>query len=152
MEIDGMDGDRRWWMGCLATIKVTSAQSGGQFSLVECVLPREVPVPAHIHTDQDETFYLLEGELEFRIDGQARIAQAGDVVFVPRGTAHEFSTRSATPARYLFLHSPGGLDEFVRISSEPAPSPTLPPRPPMPSPEQVKGFVALMARYGMQPA
>jgi len=152
MEIDGMDGDRRWWLGCLATIKVTGAQTGGRFSLIDCVLPPEVRVPAHIHTDQDETFYVLEGELAFRIDGQARTARPGEVLVIPRGTPHEFSTSSATPARYLFLHSPGGLDEFVRVSSEPAPSPTLPPPPPMPTREQTKGFVALMARYGMQPA
>jgi quercetin dioxygenase-like cupin family protein len=152
VEIEGMDGDRRWWMGSLATIKVTTAQSGGRFSLVDCVLPRDVPVPPHVHADQDETFYILEGALAFRIDGRACTARPGDVVFVPRGTPHEFSTSSATPARYLFLHSPGGFDEFVRVSSEAAPSATLPPPPPAPTPEQIEGFVALMARYGMQPA
>jgi quercetin dioxygenase-like cupin family protein len=147
-----MDGDRRWWMGSLATIKVTTAESGGQFSLVDIVLPRDVPVPPHIHTDQDETFYILEGELAFEIAGQPRTARAGDVVFVPRGTPHAFSASSPAPARYLFLHSPGGFDEFVRVSSEPAPAATLPPPSPPPTPEQIKGFVALMARYGMQPA
>ena len=152
MEIDGMDGDRRWWMGCLATIKLTGAETGGRFSLIDCVLPGQVPVPAHIHTDQDETFYVLEGDLTFRIDGQARIAQPGDVLFIPRGTPHEFSASSATPARFLFIHSPGGLDEFVRVSSEAAPSATLPPPPPAQTREQIKGFVALMARHGMQPA
>jgi quercetin dioxygenase-like cupin family protein len=152
MEIDGMEGDRRWWMGCLATIKLTGAETGGRFSLIDCVLPGQVPVSGHIHTDRDETFYVLEGELTFLIDGQARIARPGDVLFIPRGTPHEFSASSVTPARFLFLHSPGGLDEFVRVSSEPAPSATLPPSPPTQTPEQMKGFVALMARHGMQPA
>jgi quercetin dioxygenase-like cupin family protein len=152
MGIGGMDGDRRWWMGCLATIKVTGAQTGGRFSLIDCVLPRNVPVPPHLHTDQDETFYVLEGELSFNIDGKARTARPGDVLFIQRGTPHEFTTSSATPARYLFLHSPGGLDEFVRVSSEPAQSATLPPPPPTQTREQIKAFVALMARYGMQAA
>ena len=152
MQIEGMDGDRRWWLGCLATIKVTGAQSGGRFSLIDCVLPRDVPVPAHLHTNQDETFYVIEGELIFRLDGKTRTARPGDVVFIPRGTPHQFSTSSATPARYLFLHSPGGLDEFVRVSSEPAPSATLPPPPAPQTPEQIKSLVALMARYGMQAA
>jgi quercetin dioxygenase-like cupin family protein len=151
-EIDGMDGDRRWWMGCLATIKLTGAETGGRFSLIDCVLPGQVPVPGHIHTAQDETFYVLEGELTFRIDGQSRIARAGDVLFIPRGTPHEFSASSTTPARFLFIHSPGGLDEFVCVSSEAAPSATLPPPRPAQTREQIKGFVALMARYGMQPA
>jgi quercetin dioxygenase-like cupin family protein len=152
MKLEGMEGDHRWWMGCLATIKVTSAQSSGRFSLVECILPPELPVPAHIHTAQDETFYILEGEIAFRIDGTAMTARPGDLVFVPRGTAHEFAATSATPARYLFLHSPGGFDEFVRVSSQPAPAPTLPPPEPPPTPDQINSFIALMARYGMQPA
>src|SRR5262249_32274188 len=104
MEFDGMHGDRRWWMGSLATIKVTSAESSGRFSLVDCVLPPQLAVPAHIHTDQDETFYILAGEIAFRVAGAARTARPGDVVFVPRGTPHEFVTRSPSPARYLFLH------------------------------------------------
>jgi quercetin dioxygenase-like cupin family protein len=152
MNVDGMDGDRRWWMGCLATIKLTSAQSAGQFSLVDCVLPPRVPVPAHIHSVQDETFYILEGKIAFRIDGTTTTARPGSVIFVPRGTRHEFTTISPTPARYLFLHSPGGFDEFVRLTSEPAPAPVLPPPSPPPTPDQMDGFVKLMARFGMQPA
>jgi quercetin dioxygenase-like cupin family protein len=150
-EIAGMDGERLWWMGTLATIKLSSAQSGGRCSLVDCVLPPGVPVPPHRHTDQDETFYILEGEIAFRIAGQAKTARPGDVLFVPRGTPHEFATSSATPARYLFLHAPGGFDEFVRLTSVPAPSPTLPPPSPPPTAAEIEGFVALMARHGMQP-
>jgi quercetin dioxygenase-like cupin family protein len=150
--IEGMDGDRRWWMGSLATIKVTSAESAGQFSLVDCVLPPGLPVPAHIHTGQDETFYVLEGEIAFRVGGREIVVGPGGTLFVARGTPHEFVAASATPARYLFLHAPGGFDEFVRVTSEPAPSATLPPTAPPPTAEQIEAFVALMARHGMQPA
>lgn len=150
--IDGMDGDRRWWMGSLAAIKVSSAESGGQFSLVDIVLPPGLQVPAHIHTGQDETFYVLDGEIAFRVAGRAVTMRPGGTLFVPRGTPHEFVTTSATPARYLFLHTPGGFDDFVRATSEPAPSATLPPPLPPPTPAEIEGFVALMARYGMQPA
>lgn len=151
-KLEGHEGDDRWWTGCLATIKLTSAQTAGRFSLVETVLPPQVPVPAHLHTEQDELFYVLAGELTFRIDGREMRAPEGTTVFVPRGTPHAFATSSSAPARYLFLHTPGGLDEFVRATSEPAPTHTVPPPGPPPTAEQIAGFVELMGRHGMQPA
>jgi quercetin dioxygenase-like cupin family protein len=123
---------------------VMAAQSGGRFSLIDCVLPRDVPVPPHLHTDQDETFYVLEGELtawlvepdlvedDSRdpewVRTHGRRCTSGAVVFAPAGVPHTFRVESDT-ARMVFLSVPAGIEDYVRALAEPAKWPWLQPPP-----------------------
>ncbi|GLX68756.1 cupin domain-containing protein [Paenibacillus glycanilyticus] len=59
--------------------------------------------PLHLHREDDEAWYVLEGTLGFRIGGQIIEAKAGDSVMVPRGTAHTYWNPKAEPARYLLI-------------------------------------------------
>ncbi|MBV9335843.1 MAG: cupin domain-containing protein [Solirubrobacterales bacterium] len=85
------------------TIKV-GPSLGGQIGIVEGVLPPgggfQVP---HWHEDLDEVFYVLEGEIEFLLDGQWRRAVAGSTVFVPAGMVHAFRNATDQPARQLVV-------------------------------------------------
>lgn len=115
---DAEEGEARWWLGSLATIKATSRDTGGQYCLIE-ILENESETPLHVHHNEDETFIVIEGEVEFEVGGTKRLAGPGAVLFGPRGVPHRYAVRRG-PARMLFLLTPGGFEELVRATSEPA--------------------------------
>ena len=111
-------GEARWWLGSLAVIKATSQETGGQFSLVE-VTENEGETPLHVHHNEDETFWVLEGDLVFEVGDDTIEAGPGTMLFGPRGVPHRYSVRRG-PARLLFLFTPGGFEDMLRATSEPA--------------------------------
>ncbi|HLY50445.1 MAG TPA: cupin domain-containing protein [Solirubrobacteraceae bacterium] len=132
-----------WFLGTLARMKLEGHQTGGRFALWEGVLPRGAAPPLHSHP-QDETFYVLEGELTAWVlepelvaagsdpaewaGSHGRICAAGAVVFAPAGIPHTFRVESDT-ARMLFLSTPSGIEDYVRALAEPAQWPWLQPPP-----------------------
>jgi quercetin dioxygenase-like cupin family protein len=66
----------------------------------------------HVHKRLEETWYVLDGELEFRLDEDVLIANPGATVFVPPGVAHAFANRTDAPARFLLIMSPPGHDRY----------------------------------------
>lgn len=72
--------------------------------------------PPHRHRDEDDSFFVLEGELTFTVEGREIEARAGTFVLVPPGHEHAFENRDSTPARILNVHAPAGFD---RRLSEP---------------------------------
>ena len=118
-------------------------------ALAEVVTQPGGEPPLHIHSREDETYVVLEGEVTFQ-RGEERIdATAGDVVFLPRGVAHGFAVRG-TSARLLFACTPGGLDAPFRELSAPAEDgalPTVPQGPP--PPEAVAALEATFGAYGV---
>jgi quercetin 2,3-dioxygenase len=93
-------------------ILVASTESEGRFCAVEAETPSFMGPPPHLHERDDETFFILAGRYEFTL-GDARVqAEAGDVVFAPRGVPHTFRVVSAQAGRLLVFATPGGFDEF----------------------------------------
>jgi quercetin dioxygenase-like cupin family protein len=91
---------------------VRGAQSGGSLTaLVNVIAPLDGP-PAHVHADEDEAWYVIEGELRFKLDGVISHAPAGAFVFVPRGVAHCFQNVADGPARILVIFTPSGMERF----------------------------------------
>lgn len=66
--------------------------------------------PAHAHADEDDSFYILEGELTFMADGEEILAGPGTFVLVPPGITHTFTNRGDTVARFVNVHAPAGFD------------------------------------------
>ena len=65
----------------------------------------------HVHADEDDAFYILEGEMTFELgDGEEIAAPPGTFVLVPPGVRHGFANHRDTPARILNLHAPAGFD------------------------------------------
>jgi uncharacterized cupin superfamily protein len=95
-------------------IKVGAGDGSGQIGLLESELPPGggFGMP-HWHEDLDETFYVLEGEIEYLLDAEWRSATAGTTVFVPARTVHAFRNRSDAPARQLVIGSVEAI-ELVR--------------------------------------
>jgi quercetin dioxygenase-like cupin family protein len=120
-------GEALWFLGTLARVKLAGEQTGGRFALWEGVLPHGAAPPLHSHP-QDETFYVLEGELTAWVGDEPQPCRPGAAVFAPGGVPHTFRVESDT-ARMLFLSTPAGIEEYVRALAEPARWPWLQPPP-----------------------
>ncbi len=100
-------------LGMPLTMLCEARETGGAWSLFEEEVPLGMGPPAHKH-DWDEAYYILEGEIEFQIDGRAVSAKRGDFNYLPRNTVHGFKGASATPSRVLIFATPAHGSEFFR--------------------------------------
>lgn len=81
---------------------------GGQFVIAEWsaeVDPQWI-APSHKHHECDEAWYVLEGELEFQVDGELLTAKTGDMVWAKKGSVHTYRNPGSQPARYLLIMTP----------------------------------------------
>jgi quercetin dioxygenase-like cupin family protein len=115
-----------WFIDNLAWIRVSGEDSGGQVAVVESVGRQGDMPPLHVHRRDDETFYVLEGELSLHQPGRTLAIGAGEAAFASRGVRHTYRVESET-ARWLVIATPAGFDGFVREVGEPAPEEALPP-------------------------
>jgi len=117
---DQGQGERRWFCGGgLHTWLATSAETDGAFLLFEDQLEQGKQTPLHLHAEADETFYVLDGEIEVHIAGVTHGLSSGGIAVVPRGVPHAFRVTSPE-ARILCLQTPGSGEQFYRSASEPA--------------------------------
>lgn len=124
------EGEALWCVGSLTTVKAAAEQTAGAYSIIEDLAPKGAGTPLHRHCDDDEAFYVLDGEMTFYLGNAEPIrASAGWFVHIPGGTVHAFRVDSET-ARYLIITSPQH-ERFYRAIAEPAKSRTIPPQSPM---------------------
>jgi quercetin dioxygenase-like cupin family protein len=97
--------------GTRVQFKVESDRANGA-SLTEWEALPGFDTGLHVHERLEETWYVLDGELEFRVDGETFVAAAGATVFVPPQSAHGFANRTDRPARFLLTMSPPGHDRY----------------------------------------
>jgi quercetin dioxygenase-like cupin family protein len=140
------EGEALWFFGMLVTMKATAEQTGGEFLLIEELAPEGTATPLHVHPQDDESFFVLDGELTFYFeDGKPIPASAGSFVHVPKGhVPHAFRVESET-ARFLVLTRPPH-ERFIRVASEPAQTRTLPP----PAPPDMEKVMAAAREAGME--
>jgi len=74
------------------------------------IAPRRPGPELHAHEAEDDSFFRLDGELVFTVDGDEVVADAGTFVLVPPGVPHAFENRTDEPARFLNVHAPAGFD------------------------------------------
>ena len=124
--------DDVWWKAGRVTVKAGDAETGGAFAQIETDDPHGSGPPRHLHHNEDETFYILEGEVTALV-GEERIdLAAGDYLFAPRGIAHSYVVRSER-ARMLVTLSPAGVAQlFVSLGvpvtdAEPPTDAVMPP-------------------------
>ena len=114
------EGERRWFAGGgVFTMKASAAETADAFVLFEDVVQVGKTTPLHLHPDEDETIYVLEGEILVHFDGEEQRVGKGGVFIAPRGLPHAFLVTSG-PARLLCLQTPGTGEGFYRSVSEPA--------------------------------
>lgn len=132
-----LEGEARWFAGSLVVVKLRAEETGGRLGAAELVQPREVPVPPHVHSREDETMVVLEGEVAVRIGDREVLAQPGAVLFTPPGVVHAFATTSPEPARILLAWTPGGFESIFLKLGEKADALAPPPVASEPPPPEV---------------
>ena len=98
-------------LGMPLTMLCEAGETGGSWSLFEEEVPLGLGPPPHRH-DWDEAYYILDGEVDFHIDGESVKSARGDFNYLPRGTVHGFKGASQVPARVLIFAAPAHGSEF----------------------------------------
>jgi mannose-6-phosphate isomerase-like protein (cupin superfamily) len=97
--------------GFNTTVLLHGEDTGGEISAIEHTVPAGWNGPPLHRHDFDETFYVLEGELTFRLGEELLAARAGALVFAPRGAGHTLANPGEAPARYLLLRTPSSVED-----------------------------------------
>jgi quercetin dioxygenase-like cupin family protein len=135
--------------GDLYRFLVTGAESGGSYFAMEAIVPPNGGPPPHIHRREDETFYVVEGEIEFRLGDDVIAGGVGDFVNVPHDTVHCFRNAGADMARLIVTFSPAGIERFFEETLERALDAGQPPR--LDNVDEVAArYVAAAPRYGLE--
>ena len=125
-----------WWKTGRITVKAGPDETNNAFSQFEVDDPRGSGPPLHVHHNEDETFYILEGQVTLFVGAEQIDLEAGDYCFGPRGVPHAYHVRSER-ARMLVTISPSGSEQlFVSLGvpvtgAEPPTDTVMPPLPEM---------------------
>jgi quercetin dioxygenase-like cupin family protein len=138
-----------WFLDSLVSFPVAHADGGDGVSVMDSRARRGDSPPYHVHTTEDETFHVVEGELVALVDGELRRARAGDTVLLPKGVPHTYCVVSEE-ARWLVVTTNGDFERFVRATARPAERDGLPAESGPPTPEQQAALGDLAGRHGIQ--
>jgi quercetin dioxygenase-like cupin family protein len=126
----------------------TGAETNGKYAIWEALVPPGGGPPPHIHSREEEGFYILAGEITFTISGERVIAKAGTFANMPIGTPHSFKNESNQPAKMLISVAPAGLEQMffeVGVPLEEGATTALPP-----TREEIEKLLAVAPRYGVE--
>ncbi len=125
----------------------TGEQTDGKYALCDALVPPGGGPPPHIHSREEEGFYVLEGEITFTVNGERTVAGPGSFANIPVGVPHSFRNESDRPARMLISVAPAGLERmFFEVGQElPAGATSAPP----PSKDEIDKLIATAPRYGI---
>jgi mannose-6-phosphate isomerase-like protein (cupin superfamily) len=115
-----------WLIDNLIYIHIDGSAGGGTVSVCESRGARGNMPPLHVHRRDDESFYVIEGELALFVGDERLTLGAGQAALAPRDVPHSYRVESER-ARWLTINTPAGFDSFVREVAEPAPADELPP-------------------------
>ena len=135
-------------VGDYYTFLATGEDTNGRYAFFEAaVFPGGGP-PPHIHSREEEGFYVLEGEVAFYVDGNRQAVGPGTMLNVPVGTLHSFKNETDRPAKMLIWAAPAGIEKMFQevgtlvADSSAAPSP--------PTPAEIERILAVAPRYGIE--
>ncbi len=125
----------------------TGEQTGGKYAIWEALVPPGGGPPPHVHSREDEGFYILEGEITFTVDGERTVAGPGTFANMPVGVPHSFKNESDRPARMLLQVAPAGLERmFFEVGQELPPGATSAPPP---AGDEIDKLKAAAPKYGL---
>jgi len=140
-------GTSYWVLGDLYTFKTVSKDTNRTYSLMEIIVYPQTGSPPHIHSREDESFFVQSGEIQFQIDGQTLVATPGTFIYSPKGQRHLFANISDQPAKMLCWMTPAGLEQFFMEIGTPADDPTA--LPPPVTEADIQKTIALAPQYGL---
>jgi len=95
--------------------KITLKASCGEVGFCEVLISPGDEPPLHVHKNEDEWFYMLDGEVTFHAGGESHLGGVGAFVHFPRGIPHTFTVESPT-ARFLLMNTPGGFERMFELA------------------------------------
>lgn len=142
------EGSASWVLGDLYTFKAKGEDTGKAYALIEIVMQPNNGVPPHVHTHENEAFYIQEGEMEFQLGEQTIVATPGTFLHTAKGQPHSFRNISTKPAKFLCWLTPAGLEEFfmevgVPVSGAKSYTPAV-------TPADVKKLMLTAPKYGLE--
>lgn len=143
-------GDTFSVVGDTYRIVIAGHQTGGEYAVIDMLVPPGGGPGPHTHAQVQEAFYILQGEIVVKTEQEYYTARKGDFVNIPKGgIIHCFKNESAAIAHMLCVVTPAGMENMFReIGTPVAPGSFLPPRPP--DEETLKRFTAIAEKYGQQ--
>ena len=127
---------------------VTGEDTNGTYATWEAVVPPGGSPPPHVHSREEEGFYVLEGEITFTVNGERIVAGPGTFANMPVGTPHSFKNESARPAKMLISVAPAGLEKMffaVGVPVEPGTTTAA-----LPTKDEIEQFLAVAPDYGIE--
>jgi quercetin dioxygenase-like cupin family protein len=138
------EGEAYWFLNNLEVVKASTDSTGGAFSLTCQLTAPGHATPYHLHHNEDEAFYVLDGEFTFICDGKKTVVGPGGYIFLPRNIPHGIRCTSTTPATILILAMPGtGFVGMMKEMAVPATERVLP----SPTAPDIEKLTALCAKY-----
>lgn len=107
------EGTNYDWENDHTFVKVSAADTGGAYTLMEDNLKPTFALGLHRHDHHAETFYFLEGKVDFYVDGTWIEATPGTTIHVPQGVPHACKVADSAPARMIMIFQPSGFDGFL---------------------------------------
>lgn len=135
-------------VGDVYRILATGEQTGGVYVLAEARVPVGGGPPPHIHHREDESFFVLEGEITFMLGDKKVVGKAGTFIQGPRGLPHAFKNEGTAPARMLIQVTPPGFEFFMAEIGQPLPSFDSAPLPVTPA--DIAQLLAVAPKYGIE--
>ena len=101
------------WQNDVITVRLTGAQTQGLYTLTEDAMKPSFNLGLHLHRKHAETFHILEGQVQFRIGSDTRLAEVGTTIHVPPNIPHSARVINGKSARMLMLYAPAGFEDFL---------------------------------------
>lgn len=126
----------------------TGEETNGKYALWEALVPPGGGPPPHVHSREEEGFFILEGEITFTISGERVVAKAGMFANMPVGTPHSFKNESGKPAKMLISVAPAGLEKMFFEVGVPLADGATTASPPTKA--EIEKLLAIAPRYGVE--
>ena len=126
----------------------TGEDTDGKYALWEAIVPPGGGPPLHVHSREEEGFYVLEGEIALQVGDRRLAATAGMFINLPVGTLHSFKNESDRPAKMLISVAPAGLEKMFFEFGVPLAEGATTALPP--TKEEIEKLLAVAPRYGVE--
>lgn len=141
-------GASYWVLGDLYTFKAIGEDTGKAYALIEILVQPQSGTPPHIHTHENEAFYIQEGSFEFQLGEEIVMATTGTFLHSPKGQLHRFTNIGSKPAKMLCWVTPSGLEKFFAQVGVPVENQLN--QPPPVSPADIERVLASASDYGLE--
>lgn len=142
------EGTRVAVVGDLYRYLATGDDTDGKYAMIDATVPPGGGPPPHIHRREEEAFFVLEGEITFRLDDETIVAGPNAFLNMPIGSLHSFKNESNQPARMLITVAPAGLEKMFLEVGTVLTDPSEQPQPP--TEQEIKKLLEVAPNYGVE--